>query len=188
MTFPEIQQLDAGYYWTEDEQTYPFRGQGIQIPSLESVIAAHSQMKFNIEIKQQSPSIAAPLCHLIRTYDLTDRTLVASFHEVSMDEFRAACPEVATSMVESEIRLFYILNRLYLGGLFNPPGQAFQVPEYSGDLLVLSPRFVEGAHARGIAVHPWTINDQAEMQRFLEMGADGIITDRPDLMLELFNN
>jgi glycerophosphoryl diester phosphodiesterase len=105
-----------------------------------------------------------------------------------MDEFRAACPEVATSMVESEIRLFYILNRLYLGGLFNPPGQAFQVPEYSGDLLVLSPRFVEGAHDRGIAVHPWTINDQAEMRRFLEMGVDGIITDRPDLMLELFNN
>ncbi len=188
MTFQEIQQLDAGYYWTEDGQSYPFRGQGIQIPPLESVLAAHPQMKFNIEIKQQTPSIAAPLCNLIRTYDLTDRTLVASFHKMSMDEFRTACPDVATSMVESEIRLFYVLNRLFLGGLFNPPGQAFQVPEYSGDLLVLSPRFIIGAHARDIAIHPWTINDPIEMQRFLDMEVDGIITDRPDLMLELLGN
>jgi glycerophosphoryl diester phosphodiesterase len=105
-----------------------------------------------------------------------------------MTEFRAACPEVATSMVESEIRVFYVLNRLLLGGLFNPPGEAFQVPEYSGDLLVLSPRFVAGAHGNKIAVHPWTIDDPAEMQRFLDMGVDGIITDRPDLMLELLSD
>jgi hypothetical protein len=60
----------------------------------------------------------------------------------------AVCPEV-----ESEIRVFNVLNRLSLGGLFNPPGEAFQAPEYSGSLLVLSPRFVNGAHGKNIAVH-----------------------------------
>jgi glycerophosphoryl diester phosphodiesterase len=142
-------------------------------------------MKVNIEIKQVEPSIAASLCELLRDHRLTDRTLVASFHPTAMNEFRVACPEVATSMVEDEIRPFFILNTVFLGGLYRPPGTAFQVPEYSGNLHVLTPRFVRGAHGNNVAVHPWTIDDPADMARFLDMGVDGIITDRPDLMLAL---
>ena len=142
-------------------------------------------MKFNIEIKQTEPSIASSLCEALRAHGLTDRTLVASFHPTAMNEFRAACPEVATSMVEDEIRPFFILNTIFLGALYRPPGAAFQVPEYSGNLHVLTPRFVRGAHGNNVAVHPWTIDDPADMARFLDMGVDGIITDRPDLMLEV---
>ena len=105
-----------------------------------------------------------------------------------MNEFRAACPEVATSMVEDEIRPFFILNTIFLGALYSPPGAAFQVPEYSGSLHVLTPRFVRGAQANNVAVHPWTIDDPADMARFLDMGVDGIITDRPDLMIELLRS
>lgn len=185
-TLAELQQLDAGDYWTPDDgATYPYRGQGVRIPTLEEVVTAFPQMKVNIEIKQVEPSIAVPLCKLLRHYDMADRALVASFHPMAMDEFRAACPEVATSMVEDEIRPFYVLNLAFLGRLYRPPGAAFQVPEYSGDRLVLSPRFVRGAHANNVAVHPWTIDDPADMARFLDMGVDGIITDRPDLMLEV---
>ena len=74
---------------------------------------------------------------------------------------------------------------MFLGRLYRPPGAAFQVPEYSGSLHVLTPRFVRGAQRNNVAVHPWTIDDPADMARFLDMGVDGIITDRPDLMLEL---
>ena len=88
-------------------------------------------------------------------------------------------------MVEDEIRPFFILNTVFLGSLYRPPGAAFQVPEYSGSLHVLTPRFVRGAQRNNVAVHPWTIDDPADMARFLDMGVDGIITDRPDLMLEL---
>ena len=185
-TLIELQQLDAGEYWTPDDGgTYPYRGQGVRIPTLEEVVTAFPQMKYNIEIKQVDPSIAVPLCKLLRHYGLTDRALVASFHPTAMNEFRAACPEVATSMVEDEIRPFYILNLLFLGRFYRPPGAAFQVPEYSGERLVLSERFVRGAHGRNVAVHPWTIDDPADMRRFLDMGVDGIITDRPDVMLEV---
>ena len=185
-TLIELQQLDAGEYWTPDDGgTYPYRGQGVRIPTLEEVVTAFPQMKYNIEIKQVDPSIAVPLCKLLRHYGLTDRALVASFHPTAMNEFRAACPEVATSMVEDEIRPFFILNAVFLGSLYRPPGAAFQVPEYSGSLHVLTPRFVRGAQRNNVAVHPWTIDDPADMARFLDMGVDGIITDRPDLMLEL---
>jgi glycerophosphoryl diester phosphodiesterase len=185
-TLAELQQLDAGEYWTPDDgTTYPYRGQGVRIPTLEEIVTAFPQMKHNIEIKQVEPSIAVPLCKLLRHYGLTDRALVASFHPTAMNEFRAACPEVATSMVEDEIRPFFILNTVFLGSLYRPPGAAFQVPEYSGNLHVLTPRFVRGAQRNNVAVHPWTIDDPADMERFLDMGVDGIITDRPDLMVEL---
>ena len=185
-TLAELQQLDAGEYWTPDDgTTYPYRGQGVRIPTLEEIVTAFPQMKYNIEIKQVEPSIAVPLCKLLRHYGLTDRALVASFHPTAMNEFRAACPEVATSMVEDEIRPFFILNTVFLGSLYRPPGAAFQVPEYSGNLHVLTPRFVRGAQRNNVAVHPWTIDDPADMERFLDMGVDGIITDRPDLMVEL---
>ena len=186
LSLAEIQQLDAGDYWTPDDgATYPYRGQGARIPTLDEVLSAFPEMKFNIEIKQTEPSIAALLCETLRAHGLTDRTLVASFHPTAMNEFRAACPEVATSMVEDEIRPFFILNTIFLGALYSPPGTAFQVPEYSGNLHVLTPRFVGGAQRNNVAVHPWTIDDPGDMARFLEMGVDGIITDRPDLMLEL---
>jgi len=186
LTLAEIQQLDAGDYWTPDDgATYPYRGQGARIPTLDEVLTAFPQMKFNIEIKQTEPTIATSLCEALRAHGLTERTLVASFHPTAMDEFRAACPEVATSMVEDEIRPFYILNMAFLGRLYQPPGAAFQVPEYSGDRLVLSPRFVRGAQSNNVAVHPWTIDDPADMARFLDMGVDGIITDRPDIMIEV---
>ncbi len=186
LTLAEIQQLDAGDYWTPDDgATYPYRGQGARIPTLDEVLSAFPEMKFNIEIKQTEPSIASSLCEALRGRGLADRTLVASFHPTAMNEFRAACPEVATSMVEDEIRPFFILNTIFLGALYRPPGTAFQVPEYSGNLHVLTPRFVRGAQGNNVAVHPWTIDDPADMRRFLDMGVDGIITDRPDLMLEV---
>jgi len=186
ITLAELQQLDAGDYWTPDDgATYPYRGQGVRIPTLEEIVTAFPEMKYNIEIKQVDPSIAVPLCKLLRHFGLTDRALVASFHPTAMDEFRAACPEVATSMVEDEIRPFFILNTAFLGSLYRPPGAAFQVPEYSGSQHVLTPRFVRGAQRNNVAVHPWTIDDPADMERFLDMGVDGIITDRPDIMIEV---
>lgn len=186
LSLGQIKQLDAGYYWTEDGgQTYPYRGQGIQVPTLEEVFRAFPDMRMNIEIKQQEPSIVRPFCELIRAYGMGRKVLVASFHQETMQEFRERCPGVATSMVESEIRTFYILNRIGLGFLYRSPGHAFQVPEKSGDLQIVTLRFVEGAAKRNIKVHVWTINETEDMARLLEAGVAGIITDRPDRLLEL---
>ncbi len=186
MTLAEIKALDAGHYWTDDDgQTYPYRGQGITVPTLEEVFQAFPDMLMNIEIKQASPSIVEPFCELIHQYDMAEQVLIPTFHPDTMNEFRDKCPGVATSMTEPEIRTFFGLNLAYLSSLFSPPGQAFQVPEYSGDLHVVNGRFIQGAHARNVAVHVWTVNDPADMARLIELGVDGIITDRPDLLLEV---
>jgi glycerophosphoryl diester phosphodiesterase len=186
LSLTQIQQLDAGYYWTDDAgQTYPYRGQGITVPTLEEIFLAFPQMPLNIEIKQRQPSIVPAVCALLDQYGRRHNVLIASFHPETMLEFRETCPGVATSMTEPEIRRFFTLNTIFLAGLFGPPGEAFQVPEYAGGLHVVTGRFVRGAAGRNVAVHVWTINDPADMQRFIDLGVDGLITDRPDLLLEL---
>jgi glycerophosphoryl diester phosphodiesterase len=195
MTFAELRELDAGYYWTNDGgATYPYRGQGIVIPSLEEIMSAFPGMRMNIEIKQREPSITAATCQMIRQHGMAERVLLASFHQVVMEEFRADCPEVATSMVQAEIQPFWILNTLFLGRLYQAPANAhaFQVPERAnlpvlGEVQVVTPRFVRNAQRHNINVHVWTINETADMERLLATGVDGLITDRPDLMLELLD-
>ena len=101
----------------------------------------------------------------------------------------SACPEVATSATEDEVRRFYILHRLGLaglsGGLGDPAYQSFQVPEYSGDIHILTEGFVADAHARGLPVVPWTINGSDDLSRIIALDVDGINTDYPDRLIDL---
>jgi glycerophosphoryl diester phosphodiesterase len=188
--FEELQQLDAGYDWpTLEEESArtdrPFRGQGITIPSLQEVFIAFPDMPMNIEIKQQSPSLATPLCIMLRTYEMTDQVLVASFHQQAINEFRQVCPEVPTAAVEGEIRTFYIFSTIGMTAVYQPIAYAFQVPEYAGDLHVVTEDFVQNAQSLNIDVHPWTINDPEQIQRMIDLGVNGIITDYPDRVLQL---
>jgi glycerophosphoryl diester phosphodiesterase len=67
----------------------------------------------------------------------------------------------------------------------HPPYEAFQVPETAGTTRVVSPRFVRDAHDAGIAVQVWTVNEAADMRRLLGWGVDGLISDRPDVAVEV---
>lgn len=193
MTFAELSQLDAGYYWTDDEgATYPYRGQGITIPAFAEVLTTFPDMRLNVEIKPPDPAVAQAACDLLRQHGASERALVGTVHDEVIAAFRAACPESPTSMVESEIRPFWILSTLFLGQLYQTPAgaAALQVPERAslpviGEVQVITPRFVRIIHKHNLEVHAWTINETADMERLLATGIDGIITDRPDLMLEL---
>jgi len=186
MTLAEIKALDAGYHWTRDEgATYPYRGQGIRIPTLEEVFQAFPGQRMTIEIKKTERSMAAPFCAMIRKYNMQERVLVASFHDERMAEFRAECPEVATSSARQETTIFVLLTKVFLGGLVSPEFHSLQVPKESSGITVMTPGFVQAAHARNLKVEPWTINDPEQMKLYLEWGVDGMITDRPDLLLEI---
>ncbi len=185
-TLAELKELDAGYNWTPDDgQTFPYRGQGITVPTLEEVFAAFPGMPMNIEIKQAEPSMVATFCQLIRDYDRADQVLVASFHEETIAEFREECPEVATSTGKSEVVMLFVTSKVFVEAAYSPPANAAQVPEYEGSLHVITPRFIDAAHHRGLEVHAWTINDEEDLQRMIDLGVDGIITDYPDRLLAL---
>lgn len=186
MTLDELKALDAAYDWSRDEgTTTPYRGQGIKIPTLEEVFQAFPGQRMTIEIKKSERSMAAPFCAMIRKYNMQDRVLVASFHDERMAEFRAECPEVATSSARQETTTFVLLSKVWLGGLFSPAFHSLQVPKESSGITVMTPGFVEAAHARNLKVEPWTINDPEQMELYIGWGVDGIITDRPDLLLEV---
>jgi glycerophosphoryl diester phosphodiesterase len=186
MTLAELKKLDAAYRFSLDGgRTFPLRGRGITVPTLREVFAALPQMRFNIEPKQGAPSLAAPLCRLIRDHGKVDRVMVASSSLDVLSEFRRECPEVATSASTGEVASFLALEGAGLASSYSPAMQALQVPERSGVVRVLTHEFVEAAHGRNLRVHVFTINDEEEMRRLIEMGVDGIMTDYPDRLLRV---
>jgi glycerophosphoryl diester phosphodiesterase len=186
MSLAEIKALDAGYHWSNDNgQTFPFRSTGIMIPTLEEVFLAFPEHRMTIEIKKTERSMAEPFCGLIRQYEMQNKIVVASFHNERMDEFRQVCPEIATSSARQETTVFVLLSKAFLGVLYSPDFYSLQVPEESSNITVMTAQFVRAAHERNLKVEPWTINDPEKMQLYVNWSIDGIITDRPDILLEI---
>ncbi|MCZ2126487.1 MAG: glycerophosphodiester phosphodiesterase [Anaerolineales bacterium] len=185
MTLAELKTLDAAYNWSLDGgATHPYRGQGLQIVALKEIFQAFPHYRMTIEIKKTRASMAKPFCDLIRQYDMQDKVVVASFMDDKLKEFRAECPEVATSSAKNETTVFVLLSKVYLGGFYSPKFQSLQVPEESSGITIMTPAFVRAAHERNIAVEPWTIDDAQTIRKFADWGVDGIMTDRPDVMIE----
>jgi glycerophosphoryl diester phosphodiesterase len=185
LSLEELRRLDAGYRWSSDDgTTFPSRGEGLRIPTLDEVLSAFPETRVNIEIKEDSPSTARALCGTVRRWDMADRAMVASRHTGAMGAFRDACPEVATSATEKEGYAFLALHLLRLGAAYHPTAQAFQIPERLGPLELADRRLIDALHNHGVQVHVWTVNEREAMERLLDLGVDGLITDRPDRLLE----
>ncbi len=182
----QLKLLDAGSRWTADQgASFPFRGRGISVPTLEEVFRAFPKMRISIEIKQKDPSIAPSLCAMVRTFGSSDRVLISSFSAEVIEEFREACPEVATSAAASEALLFWGLSRLFLDAAYQPAAPVLQVPKHLGRLEVVDNRLTSMARAHNMKVYVWTIDEVEEMQHLLQLGADGLITSYPDRLLSL---
>lgn len=185
LTLAEVRALDAAYHWPYDGSQRPYRGLGIGVPTLEEVVTRHRSLRFNIEIKPPSAAVGRALCDELTRLGIVDQVLVASFHSQAMDAFRAACPGIATSGYESEVRRFYIAYRLGLWRFAGPQIQALQVPPRSGGFDLTEAGFFAAARSRGLHVDVWTVNDAEQMRTLVDRGVAGIITDRPDLLLEV---
>lgn len=189
MRLPDIKRLDAAYKWSKDGgKTFPYRGQGIQVPTLEEVFQKYPSMRYLIEIKKTQTPIAVPLCDLILKYQMQDRVIVASFHDEAMQLFRKTCPSVATSASRSEVITFVLLSKIGLSGLVSPQYQALQVPFETSEtygIPLMTEAFIKAAHKKNLKVETWTLDDPQLMKRYMQWGIDGVDTDRPDLMMEL---
>lgn len=177
----ELKRLDAGYRWSSDGgATFPFRGRGVRVPALEEVFKLLPGTRMVVEMKQFAPPSVAALCGLIRRAGMQRKVLVASFSGDTLGEFRGACPEVATSMGPLEARLF-----VTLFGVYVPSVPALQVPDRLRDTVLVTPELLARARGNNIKLHAWTINDEARQRELVRMGVDGIMTDRPDLLLKV---
>lgn len=182
-TLQELKRLDAGYRYSADGQSFPFRGKKITIPSLEEALREFPQQRFNVDLKAAAPSQAGDYCALIRRCNAAERVLTASEFTGNLKAVRSLLPEMATSASHREVAGVFFLYRS--GLLFAKKGlaaDALQIPEFYRSWLVASPGMVRQVRRKGIRVHVWTVNAEADMRRLLNAGVDGIITDDPRLL------
>src|SRR5919112_1079510 len=187
MTLDELRRLDAGHNFSPDGgPTRPYRGRGVQVPTLGEVLEEFPEVAVNIEIKAGTPGIEETVLGVLREANAVGRALVVSTPHDIMKRFRKVSGgHVSTGASRWEIGVFYISSKFRLERLVRPAYDALQVPLRHRGIPVVTPRFVRAAHARGVRVDAWTINQADEMRRLLDLGVDVIMTDRPGTLAEV---
>ncbi|MBY0148503.1 glycerophosphodiester phosphodiesterase [Neobacillus niacini] len=191
LTLAEIQALDAGYHFKDLEGNYSYRGKGVYIPSVEELFQTFKDIKIEIEIKDDNPperieEIASKLWNLIEEYQMEKKILIASFDQDILNTFeKYAKGRTATSAGRQEVKNFVVTHKFLLRNLYVPEVDAFQIPVEDSGFDLTDQRLIDGAHRLGMDIHYWTIDDPETMEKLIEAGADGILTNRPDLLLQL---
>jgi glycerophosphoryl diester phosphodiesterase len=202
LTLDALRRLDNAYWWAPGadvspglaEDAYPLRGRApddasLRIATLAEALEALAGVVVNLDIKRTAPDVEpyeALLADALRAHGRGDDTIVASFSDPAIAAFRRVAPEFCTSLATLETAEFY---RAAHAGEPAPPttGVALQVPATFGEVTVVDERFVDAAHAAGLAVHVWTVNDEDEMRRLLDLGVDGIISDTPTALARVLS-
>ena len=213
MTLKEIKKLDAAHWFVpdcgtchdKDPSAYAYRGfatgdaaipeelaefepNDFSIPTLREVLETFPKDMITIEIKATAPETTPyeeQLAALLAEYERDDDTIVVSFLDHATERFKLYNSEVSTATATGETAAFWASSQGPLPGSPNPRYKAMQVPIELNGVTVVNEDFVKDAHANGLAVHVWTINDEAEMRWLIEIGVDGIMTDRPTLLEEV---
>ncbi len=208
-TLAELRALDAAYWFVPDrgavqdaeEDAYIFRGIAsgakspptgfepgdFRIPTLAETLDRFPDSLINIELKPDPDSTGSyegKVAELLIARQRDDDVIVASFIDPPAALFKAQAPCVSTSFPTGQAAAYVLASQ---GPLPMPPlsiHHAFQVPPELG-IPVVTQDFVDDAHAAGVAVHVWTINDCQQMADLLDLGVDAVMTDRPQLLEQL---
>ena len=165
--------------------------------TLEELITAFPENRINVEIKQSGETGMRALREVIRLlekHNAFDRVVLASFHDDVYAEFGRLrhSGEVPETFMYSPSTggagVFYALQVLGLDVFYQEPICALQLPTEKYDFSLAEQSLIDTAHAHNIAVHYWTINDPAEMRMLIDLGADGIMTDYPHRLKEVYES
>jgi glycerophosphoryl diester phosphodiesterase len=183
LSHAEVREADAGFAFSPDGgQSFPFRGRGVCIPTLEELLTRWDDVYLNIDAK--TDATVAPLVELIRRLDAFGRVCIGSFSDRRVARIRAlAGGRICSSMGQVATGTAFLASRS--GRMPGFHADCLQVPQRWG-ILRIDRRFVKAAHRAGLPVHVWTIDDEADMARLLDLGVDGIMTDRPRVLKEVF--
>ncbi|GAA0454747.1 glycerophosphoryl diester phosphodiesterase [Paractinoplanes deccanensis] len=160
-------------------------GGACAIPRLDETLAAWPTVRFNIDVKADAG--ATPTVEAVRRAGATGRVLLASFSDRRLARLRAlAGPEVATSLGSAAATRLRLASLAGLRVRLPASVAAAQVPARQGPVTVVDRRFLALAHRLGIQVHVWTVDDPAEITRLLDLGVDGIMTDRLEVLRDVY--
>lgn len=163
-----------------------------RVMRLEELLEEFDDKFINIDVKDDHT--VEPFIRLVKQKKVADRICVGSFSALRVRAIRSAlgttaasaltAPEVASLMAASRLGPFSRIAQLALPR----NAQCVQVPISQSGVPIVTKSFLDLAHKRGLVVHVWTIDDEPTMVRLLEMGVDGIVTDRPTLLRNVFDS
>lgn len=154
-----------------------------KITRLDELLEELPDALFNIDVK--ADGAVEPVLAVLRRSGAMGRVCLASFSDARLARLRRlGGPRLLTSMGPRSAGALWLAGRVPVAGLA-VRGTVAQVPAAQGRLRVVDGRFVRAAHQRGVEVHVWTIDDEAEMTRLLDLGVDGLVTDRPDVLRDV---
>jgi glycerophosphoryl diester phosphodiesterase len=152
---------------------------------LEDLLGAWPDVRFNLDIK--AAGVLAPLLRTVRRLDCADRICLGSFSDARIAAARRLFgPAVCTSLGPrgvAALRLSSYSPRA--AGLVRIQAGCAQVPLQLGGRALVDERFIDAAHARGLQVHVWTVDDPDDCTAMLDLGVDGVMTDRPAMLRDL---
>ena len=150
------------------------------IPLMSELFERFPAVHFNIDAK--SDEAVEPLAELVSKVGAIDRVCLAAFKLSRLQRFRSLLgPGLITNMSPAEITALRLTGRL--------PGSAprnAQVPIDAGPITVVTEKFLSNSAKRGVAVHVWTINERTEMERLLDLGVNGVMTDETTILRDVF--
>jgi glycerophosphoryl diester phosphodiesterase len=180
----DVERADAGHAFTPDGgRSFPFRGRGVRVPRLEELLVRWPQARWTIDPK--ADACVEPLAALLDRLGAWDRVCIGAFSDARLRRIRAlGRGRACTSMGPRAVAVAVAAARL--GTLPRLGADCLQVPLRHGRVPIVTRRFVRAAHRRGLPVHVWTIDDERTMHALLDLGVDGVMTDRLELLREVF--
>lgn len=173
-TAAELARVDAGYHCDPaGDRRYPFRGQGIGVPTLREVITTFPGVPLLIEIKERE--VQDPVARDLLALNAADRAVVAGDDWEALAAFEA--PPLNRGASRRDIAGLYFRWRRPAATC-----RLYAVPQQFYGLPVPTRRFVRSAHALGATVHVWTVDDARAAQALWRRGVNGIVTNRPDVI------
>ena len=183
-TAADLARVDAGHRFSDAAGAFPFRGLGVGIPTLNEVLRRYPDMFLIVEMKDDTTAMGVAVAEAVRAAGAVDRVCVAGYGQRSLDAARAALPEAATSASYPEAR-WAVYRSIARWPVRKARYDAFQVPETAGILRIVSPRFIRDVHAAGCRLQVCTVDEEKDMERLLEWGVDGLISNRPDVAVRV---
>lgn len=186
LDYATVRRLDAGFRFSPDGgESHPYRDRGLWVPTLVEVFQAFPEALSNVEVKQLDPPIEDELARLVREMGMLNKVCLGSFAETSAARLRELLPQACHYASEDQALQFFLASRVGVAGLMTLEVDAFALPPTQAGLTVIDDCLLAAAADHHVAVWAWTINQEPEMRRLLDLGVDGIMSDRPDLLAEV---
>ena len=182
----ELARLDAAWRFSLDGgQTFPHRGQGIGLATLEEVLR-QVPLPAMIDIKDDDEAARIAALATIRAAGAAERVCIGSAQDNAAAALAEAAPEMAHFFPEGAARAFLVA-AVTGRPIPDAPYDVLAIPFADRGREVASSAFLDAAHAHGLAVQVWTVDEPEQMRALIARGADGIQTDRPDLLRALLD-